>query len=262
MSIQATTIKEKYHPPAFDTQFINWAGDKPKYFMELLANASWYASQFFPKQEFFGDFSSGLVSAKGFFGIPGAVKGTYDLVQDWMVGKDKSIHDWMGGVGYAVSDAIDGLKAVVWSGAAVVDKGTMNILGKIKNVGALLGLTNSVHKDTVTLSKLSKIDPDNITSKVKDKAEAKQIKAEWVNSETNRVWWNRERNIMGVALCTLGLVASAVAISPWIFAAFVTVGVTGKMMTHMNKQEAGFWQTRFAEQVVPDAKAPAAVAEA
>lgn len=256
MSTYVTTIKEKYQPPAVETMFPIWAGEKPKYFMELCSNVLWYASQFFPEQEFFGQTSSTLGNAKSFFGIPGAIKGSYDFALDVLNGKDQSIHAWIGSVGYIVSDAVDGLKALTWSGAVAVDKATMNVLAKIKNLGAILGLTNSVHQDTVKLQKLSKADINNIESNVKDKEEAKQIKAEWVTAETNRLWWNRERNVMGIALCTLGVLAGAVTISPWIFAAFVTIGVTGKLMTHFNKQEASFWSDRFAEQVVPNAPVP------
>lgn len=251
MGAQVQTVRERHIAPDVITKFSKWAEEKPKYFMEACSNVLWYASQMFPEFSVIGKTSSTLSNAKAFFGIPGAVKGTLELVGDWVNEKEKPLRDYVGSVGYIISDAIDGLKACVWSGVTSLDKNVSDVLGKIKNISAIIGLSNSVYNETQKLEKLAKIDPKNINVAVHDKAEASEIKAQWLTAETNKVWWNRERNIMGIALCFLGLTASFCFVSPWIFAGAVSASLAGKMLTHFNKQEAGFWCERFAEQVKP-----------
>ncbi len=228
-----------------------WSASKPKYFFETIANVCFYASKAFPQIKEFGRTSQSISGFKGFFGVPGAIKGARDIVHDIYTGKKKPVRDYVGSVCFVVSDSIDGVKAAVWSGIASVSKSTLQLLGRIKNVVAIVGLSNSVYNDTNKLIKLGKIDPNQIEKKsVKDVDLSKKIKAKWLSAEKNKVWWTREKSIMGIALCTLGLAAAGIAVTPWVFAGFATASIAGKMLSHFNQQEAEFWDRKLVEQVV------------
>lgn len=236
----------------FSDKFISWAGEKPKYFVELMVNSLQYLELWnkFSPSSLYADLpiNSFLLnkSMRPFFGAVDAMKGITEVARKTFNKSYQSASEVASSVSYTISDTVDLLSVLNYLSIAKINS---TVLSFVKNVSALVGLGIDINKARYTLDKLSKVDTNNLpTVDEKNKPEAKIIKAEWVKAETNRVWWERVKNISGACLCTLGLFDMMVFGVPLVaWTVLGTTSLTGKMKLHFDKLEADFWEKRMVQ---------------
>lgn len=260
--------------------FTEWAGDKGKYFLELMERISFL----FGNIDFLGrgasqwkELEKGMKYSKGFLALPSAIKGTVNLCQDYTQFKDgglylradKLVRNMLGDMCTIFCDALDGIRSLyVFSfnnGKIIEEKLPFKHLDNLKSVLGIAGLSNLVWNISTDIAKLRTVDLTKAPKGVSEPEKAIEIKKRWVEAEINSKWWDAQRHISAIASCTLSLGIAAAATcfgvtllgataSMWTFAIIGMTGTAGKFLTYKEKEEAARYQKKLAE-LMPAVKA-------
>ncbi|MCH9630510.1 MAG: hypothetical protein S4CHLAM37_05110 [Chlamydiia bacterium] len=257
-------------PLDFTNELNNWFGDKFKYSMEALKNAT-FISAHLPrlwgseKVDVLDNASTQLNNAKKFLAFPGALKGSVKLAETLYNG-GKDIRNLAGDICYVFGDWVDAFVGARSFGAVEVADATYNsamkYIGPLKDAAGFYGLSNSAYNLTVDIAKLREKDLTVVDSRVLDKATAVEFQKKHVEARIDNKWWDCMRDVCAIAMCSLGLFKAGMIASgwtaaqagaaiggPWAFLALSTAGVCGKFMMHAKDQEANFWQRHTAQKM-------------
>ena len=260
------TIDDLLEPQDKLSTLSDWAGDKAKYFLEGLSNISFYISKIptlygLGTSPSWNSAESGFKNCKKLLAFPNAIRGSMVLYEKLQAG-GTLVRNIAADVCYVIADTIDGVVGFASLGAVAMNPVLSSVLARIKDITGIFGLSNTSYNLSMDLAKLRRIDLNKVThSEIKDAKKAAEYKKNWVKSEIDNRWYDILRNVSSIGLCILGTgsaiagaLCAGVAVSPWIFAAIVSVSVYGKFNMYAQKTEATFWQTRYAE-LLPKQKA-------
>lgn len=225
-------------------KFQTFGETKPKDTLQLISNLVEHLGNCLPYFDIAPSCSKSLSDCTAVFSLAKISASLLDTTKDitsYVRGKyKKNFRKLVSTTGYTIADLAGSVKALSWSGIAVIKKTELVFASRVKNAVACVSLLLDTADSLAYIGKYKFSEKYPVTK-------LGALQKRYQEAVFNEKLWAVAKNVSAATLCVLGFAVTFTAVPVYAFTAVATVCVTSKLFSSFNKQEADFYKMKAAE---------------